>query len=400
MMRRRSRVLCLDIEGGFGGSSRSLFEILQHMDRSLVDLEVWCRDDGPVRARYDALGIRCRVSAGMPKMNSLERLSRNIYGYGNLLRQFWQWLDRSRLINDANQRFDLIHFNHEGLFGLAAWLRQRHAGAQTMHVRTMMLDNVFGRWQSRMMGRNNDGIVFITENERDNYLKLARHEYDGTVIYNVVAPPRNVVPHPAIPQDGRLKVASLSNYAHMRGVDRLVDVAEHLARSGRRDILFLMAGKMNLPRGLPGDLAEVSNAGGSLADYARIRGVADMFIFLGHVAEPETVLVASDVMVKPTRFNNPWGRDILEAMACAKPVIAIGVYDRFVRNGETGYLRPDYSAGEIADILLALDADRELARQLGKNGARMVADLCDGRTQASKLLSVWREAMTRRARNA
>jgi glycosyltransferase involved in cell wall biosynthesis len=186
----------------------------------------------------------------------------------------------------------------------------------------------------------------------------------------------------------------------MRGVDRLVDVAEHLARRGRRDILFLIAGKVNLPKGLPGDLAEVSNSGGSLADYAHIRGVADMFIFFGHVAEPETVLAASDVLVKPTRFNNPWGRDILEAMACATPVIAIGTYDRFVRNRETGYLLSDYSADEIADILLALDADRERCRQLGKNGARWVADLCDGRTQASKLLSVWQEAVTRRARNA
>ena len=73
----RLRVLCLDIDGGFGGSSRSLYESLRHMDHAQVAAEVWCRRDGPARARYAALGIPCRIAADMPRMNSLPRVSRN-----------------------------------------------------------------------------------------------------------------------------------------------------------------------------------------------------------------------------------------------------------------------------------------------------------------------------------
>src|SRR5688572_17868746 len=149
MTRERLRVLCLDIEGGFGGSSRSLFELVRHIDPSAAEIEVWCRRNGPVRPRYEALGIQCRVSPGMPKMNSLERFSRNVYGYSTLLRDFFAWKDRSALVEALRHRFDLVHFNHEGLFGLAAWLRKQHSRAQTIHVRTMMLDNAFGRWQAR-----------------------------------------------------------------------------------------------------------------------------------------------------------------------------------------------------------------------------------------------------------
>jgi len=76
------RVLCLDIEGGHGGSSRSLVELLRHVDRAAVAPEVWCRRDGPTRARLEALGLPVRIAPDMPKVSSLPRLSRNLAVYG------------------------------------------------------------------------------------------------------------------------------------------------------------------------------------------------------------------------------------------------------------------------------------------------------------------------------
>ena len=55
------RVLCLDIEGGFGGSSRSLYYLLKHLDRGRVAPTVWCRKPGPIQERYEALGIPVAV---------------------------------------------------------------------------------------------------------------------------------------------------------------------------------------------------------------------------------------------------------------------------------------------------------------------------------------------------
>ena len=121
-----------------------------------------------------------------------------------------------------------------------------------------------------------------------------------------------------------------------------------------------------------------------------------MMQFLGHVSEPETVLAACDVLLKPTREDNPWGRDILEGLAAGKPVISIGCYDRFVQNGETGFLLPQYDARTIADILMRLDADRALARHLGENAKARVAALCNGPARARDLLEVWRSAVAHR----
>ena len=402
MSKRPLRVLCLDIEGGFGGSSRSLYESLRHMDRGAIEPEVWCRCDGPARERYAELGIACRIDSEMPTMNSLPRLSRNLYGYARLAQKFVRTAEqRATLLKAVRDRFDLVHFNHEGLFYLARWLRKRHGKPQVMHVRTMIPNNVFGCWQVRQMAKANDRLVFITENEQDNVERLAGRKDCGPIIYNIAEPVAETVPPNAqIPQDGRLKVAVLSNYAYVRGVDRIVDIAKALVRHNRRDFLFVVAGNMILSGTLPGELGRLSRVGGTLADYAATSGVADMFLFLGHVAMPEAVLAGCDLLLKPTREDNPWGRDILEAMAAGKPVVSVGRYARFVETGVTGVLLNPFSADDAADALLKLDADRPAARRLGDNAMRRVAQLCNGSARASELLAVWRDAAMTHAAGA
>lgn len=396
MSRASARVLCLDIEGGFGGSSRSLYESLRHIDRTAIAPEVWCRRDGPIQARYTELAIPCRVAADMPRMNTLRRASRNLLGYARVMRDILRHKTfRHELLDAITHRFDAVHFNHEGLFLLSAWLRRRHSKAQTMHVRTMIPRNNFGRWQCRRMAATQDRLVFITENERANFEAMLGRVDAGTVIYNVAHPPgHEIACHPAVPKDERFKVAVLSNYSWIRGADRMVDVARELAERGRRDVLFVVAGDMRLHGDFPGQLGNIARAGGSLSDYATARGVAGMFLFLGHVAEPETVLVACDVLAKPTRGYNPWGRDIIEALAAGKPALSIGRYDRFVETSVTGFLFPEFDSAAFADAIADLADDREMCARLGQAAAARVARLCHGPKRASELVTVWQDAIS------
>src|SRR5262245_2517772 len=291
------KVLCLDTEGGHGGSSRSLFMLLRHMNRGAVEPIVWCRRGGEIQGRYAEHGVECRVEPDMPRVGALPRLSRNLYAQARF-RIEWH---RSRVFRtellSAIKSVDVIHFNLETLHELAHWLRFYHDKAQTMHIRNMPYDTVFGRHQARIVARSVDRLAFITENERDNFAKLAGRSVPGRVIYNVAEPPvQETVLHPGVPRDGRFKVAVLSNYAWVRGTDRVVDVAKALLSRGRRDIAFVMAGDMKLDRAAAGPLRALDWRGATLADYASARGVAEMFVFLGHVAEPESVLLACDAL--------------------------------------------------------------------------------------------------------
>jgi glycosyltransferase involved in cell wall biosynthesis len=388
------RVLCLDIEGGFGGSSRSLYESIRHMDRTQATIEVWCRRDGPVVVRYAALGVPCRVEPDIAHWSALPRVSRNLVSFPSYLRRHAaSGPFRRRLAREVNARFDRVHFNHESLFGLASWLRGRTARPFTMHVRTNLWPSPFARWQVRSLSRDIDAFAFITANEEKTFRRLGGVPRAGAVIHNIVAPP-DVAPMPLAELAGepRFKVACISAYSWMRGLDRLLDVAEELERMGRRDVLFVMAGRMTLTRSLPGLLGEIGRRGGTLADAAETRGLARYFRFLGHVTEPECVLVACDALAKPTREDNPWGRDILEAMAMGLPVLSVGTDATFVETGVTGVLHSPFDGAALAREIARLADDRDSARRMGTAARARVAQLCDGSARARDLLALWRDA--------
>lgn len=393
------RVLCLDIEGGYGGSSRSLYHLLKHVDRSRVAPEVWCRRAGPIVPLYEAIGITVRIEPGLPKVSSLPRFSRNVWAQAQHLAAFVRSRPvRQRLAATINDRFEVVHFNHEAFYHLAAWLRRRVAAAFVMHNRTLLKDSWFARRQARLLVGVNDVNVFITERERDNIRRLAGWD-GGTVIHNVVdVPTVRPSPHPAVPPDGRFTVACLSNYSWMRGIDRLVDVAVVLRATGRDDVRFVVGGNCALSGSLPGLLGEVAARGGSLADYAAARGVANCFVFLGHVSEPERVLAASHALAKPSREDNPWGRDILEALAMGLPVLACGTYDRFVKPGVSGYLYPhgdDFDPAAMAADIAGLAGDPGKRQTMSAAAVECVRTECDGRARAADLLAAWAQAHAR-----
>jgi glycosyltransferase involved in cell wall biosynthesis len=388
------RVLCLDIEGGYGGSSRSLYESVRHLPKD-VTAEVWCRREGPVQARYNAIGVACRVMPDMPHISALPRLSRNLFVFG---RFFLNWpASRSfrRRLVEAAGRFDIIHFNHEGLFVLARWLRNHRESRRpglTMHVRTHLPSSAFSRWQFRTIAHAVDRLVFITENEKARAEQLAGRKLSGETIYNVVGRPADVtVPH-ELAGDRRFKVALLGNYAFIRGTDRIVDIAAEIKRRGRADILFVVAGRMTLPRSLPGALGDIARRGGDLAAYAVARNVDDMFCFLGHVPDPEPVLAGCDLVIRPTRQDDPWGRDVLEAMALARPVMSVGRYDRFIETNVSGILYETYDASRWADEILAFAEDRERVVRMGCAAQERVLALCDGPARAADLVRLWEDA--------
>jgi len=346
------RVLCLDIEGGYGGSSRSLYESVAHLSRNDAEVTVWCKRAGPIQ-NIAAKDFRTKLQ-------------------------------------DAANKVDVVHFNHEALFILARWLKRRTKAKLSMHIRTNLYGTPFCRWQTKSIIDTLDHLVFITENERQSMNDYSGLDAGGTVIFNIVQPTK-APPHNKVPDDGRFKVACLSNYAWVRGLDLVIDLAKVLRANNRRDIQFVMAGNMRLPRSLPGELGKVAASGGTLEDYASKNGVSDWFLFLGHVPDPERVLAACDALIKPTREANPWGRDIQEGLAAAKPVISIGSYDKFVEDRVTGVMPKSFDADEIADRICELADDRSLAKRLGAAGQKRILHLCDGPSRANDLLEVWRK---------
>jgi len=390
------RILCIDIEGGYGGSSRSLYYSVKNILENNKDvyIEVWSKKSGPIQDLYSNIGVVNRVFSSIPKITPVSLFSRNIYLYIifsiNWIRSY---RFRSQTINEINSNFDLLHCNHESLFLFARWLKNRVNVPITTHIRTIRPVNMFSNWQKKIIGATMSKIVFITENEMKPY-ELFIGKNKSIVIHNIAEEfNSNIKGHELIPEDTKLKIACISNYSWNRGTDRLIEIAKELKTRNNKNILFVVAGSMNLTKSMPGVLGKLAHEGKNLRDYAVDNDVADYFIFLGHVSEPERVIKSCDALIKLTRWDATWGRDIIESLINKVPVYTIGEYDKFVKNNITGILLKKYNLKLLTDIIETHESQRYILRDLGYNAKKLATNLCDGRGNGFKLLSVWRDSI-------
>lgn len=120
-------------------------------------------------------------------------------------------------------------------------------------------------------------------------------------------------------------VLSLQSHTYDRGVDRVVKVANLLPSD-----TFLIAGRR------------------SALELGRITKNVG---FIGEV-NPIEYLKISDVLVRFTRRNDPWGRDILEALSVGVPVVATGSWQGFVKHRVNGYLMSKWDVEQAVDYIL------------------------------------------------
>ena len=129
--------------------------------------------------------------------------------------------------------------------------------------------------------------------------------------------------------------------------------------------------------------------GKTLMDYAKSQKVSHMIRFMGHVKNPEKFIKESDILIRPTRENNPWGRDILEAMAFGKTIISVGSYDKFIKNGFNGLLQKKFDLKNLAKWLVNLSENSKILSVYGKNSLSIVKNLNNPENNAKKLEKFW-----------
>ncbi len=360
-------ILFLDLEGGWGGSSRSLFHLVSSLDRECWNPVVLLRKDGPVVSAYEKLGITYRIEPDLPSFRPAERknlLSFLLYVQKTLrARRVLKRVVSFARSNDCS----VVHVNHESLALTGIRLIDLLQLPGIFHIRTELKPGVFARYVIRKVLRHAKEIVFISEPVCEHFHQLARMPVDEkreTVVYNICVPAdKNVSAPTVINPRCALRVISLSNFSPNRGIDRILDVASVLKRRGVDDIEFYLFGQPAHRKFLGGGVKPYHS---SLVDRVNDGGLEKIVHFPGHLSKPDGALNAADVLIKLTRESNPWGRDIMEGMAAGLAIVTLGQYKKFVEPGVNGYLEPEYDPESIADFLLTLRDNPKQLRQISE----------------------------------
>lgn len=386
-------VLFLDVEGGWGGSSRSLYYLIEASQSFSWQPYIVTRKPGPVDAKYVALGVAHDCIPELPSFRPSER--KNWYSfaqYGFGLRRWRVLRNRiGKIVRTHNVA--LIHVNHESLALIGARLARALELPWTCHIRTQLIPGYFARHVYRLINEHARHVIMIAEPNRDHFEALvgARFNREKTsVVHNIIpAVSEGLSPLPALRQPAdALRVLSLSNFSPNRGVDRIVDVAAVLQRLGRDDIVFFLCGRAAHRSHLPWRRNDYLDR--ILARVDR-ENLGHLVRFPGYVDRPIDALAACHVLVKLTRQNNPWGRDIIEAMAVGRPVVTIGSYQKFVSDGVNGFVDTAFDAEKVAHALVRLREDPDLRGRMGAAAKARAAELFGPEKRAAEMARIFKQ---------
>jgi len=250
----------------------------------------------------------------------------------------------------------------------------------------MLPPNLWARIQIHLAVSTADHLIFITENEKDLWEKQAGKVLSKphSVIHNIAGVVGADKKMPDSERNAKsFKVVSLMTVSYWRGIDRLVDIAVYLKEMNRRGIVFVICGRI-----------DDETYDRKMRERIRREGLEEYFVFAGYQKEPAKVLDDCDALIRPSREYNPWGRDVIEAIALGKPVIAIGVYDKFVKDGVNGYLLPEFEAKVIAEKIVFLWEHPQVAAEMGKANREKAKQLFDGPSNAAKVADIYEALLT------
>lgn len=174
-------------------------------------------------------------------------------------------------------------------------------------------------------------------------------------------------PPTAARAEGPLRILFVGRLLHDKGIGELVECARlcHAAMPGR--LAFLVAGE-------PDNGNPASVAPGTLARW-RSEGSVE---FLGQVSDMPSLVQSADIVVLPS-YGEGAPRSLIEAAACARPLIATDVRGcrEVVIDGLNGLLVPVRNATALSAAVLRLAADPPLRDAMGRAGRERVLETLD-----------------------
>jgi glycosyltransferase involved in cell wall biosynthesis len=277
---------------------------------------------------------------------------------------------------------DLVHLHT----GRATWLGGLAArAAELPAITTRRMDRrVHRSWRTRLVyGRLVRCAVAISPAVRDCL------ERGGVGPARILVVPSAIDPARIVPLRGRdatraelgaradqFVLLTLAALVPRKGIDVLIDALHQIAslqQSGKQP-----HNGSSRPDGvLRGDVvAWVAGDGPLRAELeARAQELGVPVAFLGRREDAGDLLAACDALVLPARREG-LGVSALEAMAAARPVVAsrVGGLAEAVVHERTGLLVPPDDARALAEAIMRLGSDRDLARRLGDAGPMRVAE--------------------------
>lgn len=295
---------------------------------------------------------------------------------------------------------DLLHVNSVIFAHALGAVREALPGLRVVyHVRELLPDDAVGAFLREEIARCSDVIIGISGEEvrpfagRGDVVVLP-NPFDFSALASVRGDLRRRL---GVPPE-RLLVGMVSRFSRSKGHLEFLAAMRLLreapgAVAGRLGVLIAGVPPTSPLRELAKRLLRPRALTLEFGRRVRALGLGDRLSLLPYTHEAAEVHAALDVLVRPSLAGDPWGRDVIEAMAHGKPVVATGTSPYYVLEGRTGFLVPPGDREAMAARVRLLLEDPERRRAMGAAGAARVREMCDLERHGAEVMRLYDQAL-------
>jgi glycosyltransferase involved in cell wall biosynthesis len=185
------------------------------------------------------------------------------------------------------------------------------------------------------------------------------------------------------PDSPTLRIGIVANFAPFKRHEDFLRMAAEMI-SKRQDLEFWIVGEDTQGTGRRAALEQL----------ARELEVDSYVRFLGHRSDIPDIMRQLHLLVVPSQFE-PFGRVVIEAMACGRPVIGSrdGGIPEIIEEGKTGYLIELGDWKGFARAALDLLADREKWTSMSQHASAAARNRFSIASHVTQIIGIYREIL-------
>ncbi len=365
-----------------GGSDNSLFYHILHLDRTHFEPVVVFNQHSFHKDVLDKMGIET-IIVPLRTLNGKSNISNAENNYKDntpkkffriklgselkaIIRAFPETIKVFRLVK--KYRIDIIHTNFNLVRSRAAILSALLSGIPVIvHNRNLAqllkIDRLFSKHVKK--------IICVSHFIKQKYVENGIPEEKCTVIYNGVDLDK-FKPEKRDTNSEELIITSIGRLEKWKGQEILVKAAPIVIQKFP-DVKFWIIG----------DGPETKN----LESMVEKLQLTHQFKFWGKIENVLTYLQQTKIFVHNSIEAEPFGRVIIEAMACGLPVIStdLGGPKEIIKDGENGFLLSPNNPEILAEKIEFLIKNKKVRHDLGQKSIETVQNIFNIKNTTEKI---------------